>query len=65
MRLIFTTWLFGERAPMDDSTVRGGFHNLSLEHSREHLIGTVLEGVAFNMKWALAMLRNLPTKQMP
>jgi xylulokinase len=32
--LIFTPWLFGERAPLDDPTVRGGFHNLSLEHTR-------------------------------
>jgi xylulokinase len=57
--LIFTPWLFGERAPLDDPTVRGGFHNLSLEHSSGHLIRAVLEGVALNMKWALGHLEKL------
>jgi len=60
--LIFTPWLFGERAPLDDSTVRGGFHNLSLEHSREHLVKAVLEGVAFNMKWALGYVERLSSR---
>jgi len=59
MGLIFTPWLFGENAPLDDATVRGGFHNLSLEHSREHVVRAVLEGVAFNMKWALHYLEKL------
>jgi xylulokinase len=57
--LIFTPWLFGENAPLDDATVRGGFYNLSLELSREHVIRAVLEGVAFNMKWALLYLEKL------
>jgi xylulokinase len=60
--LIFTPWLFGERAPLDDPNVRGGFHNLSLEHSRENLVRAVLEGVALNMKWALGCLEKLTSK---
>ncbi|MEM3700971.1 MAG: FGGY-family carbohydrate kinase [Candidatus Bathyarchaeia archaeon] len=60
--LIFTPWLFGERAPLDDPTVRGGFHNLSLEHAREHMVRAVLEGVALNMKWALFYLEKLAGK---
>ncbi|HDN01585.1 MAG TPA: hypothetical protein ENF42_01275 [Candidatus Bathyarchaeota archaeon] len=57
--LLFTPWLFGERAPLDDATVRGGFYNLSLEHSRGHVARAVLEGVALNMKWALYYLEKL------
>ncbi len=57
--LIFTPWLFGERSPLDDPTVRGGFYNISLEHSREHLVRAVLEGVALNLKWALGYLEKL------
>ena len=49
--LIFTPWLIGERAPVDDHTVRGGFYNLSLEMSREHLIRAIFEGVAYNVRW--------------
>jgi xylulokinase len=60
--LIFTPWLFGERAPIDDPTVRGGFYNLSLEHSREHMIRAVLEGVALNLKWALGYMEKLSEK---
>ena len=49
--LIFTPWLIGERAPVDDHTVRGGFYNLSLDMSREHLIRAIFEGVAYNVRW--------------
>ena len=50
--LIFTPWLSGEKTPIDDDTIRGGFHNLSLEHTREHAVRAVMEGVAFNIRWA-------------
>jgi xylulokinase len=49
--LIFTPWLIGERAPVDDSTIRAGLYNLSLEMSREHIIRAIFEGVAYNIKW--------------
>ena len=49
--LIFTPWLIGERAPVDDHAVRGGIYNLSLEMSREHLIRAIFEGVAYNVRW--------------
>ena len=51
--LIFTPWLNGERAPVDNSTLRGGFHNLSLQHTRADLIRAVLEGVAYNTRWLM------------
>jgi len=52
--LLFTPWLFGERAPVSDPTLRGGLFNLSLEHSRAHIVRAVLEGVALNTRWMLA-----------
>jgi len=51
--VIFTPWLYGERTPLDDKYVRGGFYNQSLDTSREHMIRAVLEGVAFNGRWLL------------
>jgi ribulose kinase len=36
--LIFTPRMFGERSPLDDETVRAGLFNVSLNHSREHII---------------------------
>jgi xylulokinase len=51
--LIFAPWVNGERAPVDDRTVRGGFFNQSLGVSRGHLVRAVLEGVAYNSRWLL------------
>jgi xylulokinase len=52
-KLIFTPWLYGERAPVDDHLVRGGFHNLSLGMNRAHMVRAVFEGVAYNARWLL------------
>lgn len=57
--VIFTPWLFGERSPLDDPEVRGGFYNLSLEHTRGHLARAVYEGVAVNIRWALTHFEKL------
>ena len=50
-RLLFAPWLFGERAPVTDTTLRGAFFNLCLEHGREHLLRAIYEGVAYNLRW--------------
>lgn len=60
--LIFTPWMFGERCPLNDSYVRGGLFNLGLNHSREHLTRAVLEGIAFNTRWAMESLEKLYSK---
>jgi len=52
-RVLFTPWLNGERSPVDDHTVRGGFHNLSLSTTRAQMVRSVYEGVAFNSRWLL------------
>lgn len=51
--VIFAPWLYGERTPVEDPYIRGGFHNLSLNSTRPHLIRAVLEGVAYNTRWLL------------
>ncbi len=51
--LIFTPWLYGERTPVEDHFIRGGFHNLSLSAGRNDLVRAVLEGVALNARWLL------------
>jgi xylulokinase len=52
--LIFAPWVNGERTPVDDRTVRGGFFNQSLGVTRGHLVRAVLEGVAYNSRWLLS-----------
>jgi xylulokinase len=57
--LIFTPWMYGERSPLDDDTVRAGLFNVSLNHSREHIIRAVFEGIAFNTRWAMETVEAL------
>ncbi len=52
-KLIFTPWLYGERAPIDDHLVRGGFYNQSLSTTRADMVRAVFEGVAYNARWLL------------
>ena len=49
--VLFLPWLTGSITPAEDGRVRGGFLNLSLTTTREHLARAVLEGVAFNLRW--------------
>ena len=51
--VLFTPWLNGERTPVDDHTIRGGFHNLSLSSTQADMVRAVFEGVAFNAAWLL------------
>ncbi len=49
--LLFAPWLFGERSPLNDHTVRGGYFNLSLSHEKRHMVRAVMEGVAYHTRW--------------
>ncbi len=55
--LLFLPWLFGERAPVSNSALRGGFVGLSLQHTRAHMARALLEGVALNLAWILQAIR--------
>ena len=61
--LIFTPWLFGERTPIEDHTVRGGIYNISLDSNREDLIRAVFEGVACNINWLLISIESFLKKK--
>jgi xylulokinase len=61
-KIIFTPWLYGERTPVEDHTIRGAFFNLSLDSEKGHLIRSVFEGVAFNSRWIFTAIKKF-TKQ--
>ena len=61
--LLFTPWLYGERTPIEDRFVRGGFFNLSLHTNREHMVRAVFEGVAYNARWLLKYIEQFIGKQ--
>ena len=62
-RTLFTPWLNGERSPVDDHTIRGGFHNLSLSTTRRDLVRAVYEGVALNSRWLLAAVERFTRRR--
>ncbi len=49
--VIYTPWIWGERAPVDDRNLRAGLFNLSLNNNREDIIRAFLEGIALNTRW--------------
>jgi xylulokinase len=49
----YAPWIFGERAPVEDPTVRASLFNLSLENSRADVVRAVYEGVALNTRWLM------------
>ncbi|MDC0714745.1 FGGY-family carbohydrate kinase [Stigmatella sp. ncwal1] len=53
-QVIFLPWLNGERSPVEDPRMRGGFLNQSLQTTRGHLVRAVMEGVAYNSRWLLS-----------
>ena len=63
--VIFAPWLNGERTPVDDHTIRGGWHNVSLRTDRADLVRAVLEGVAFNSRWLLDAVEKFTGRPVP
>ncbi len=63
--VIYTPWIWGERAPIDDKAVRAGLYNLSLNNTREDIIRAFLEGVAFNTRWLLDPVEKFMKQKVP
>ena len=63
--VVFTPWLNGERTPVDDHTIRGGWHNVSLRTDRADMVRAVLEGVAFNSRWLLDAVERFTGRPFP
>ncbi len=63
--VIFTPWLNGERSPVDDHTLRGGFFNLSLSTTRAQIVRSVFEGVAYNSRWLLEAVDKFVGQKIP
>jgi len=63
-KLLFTPWLYGERTPVEDDSVRSCLFNISLRTTREHIIRAVFEGVAFNTRWLLGTVERFVKRPM-
>lgn len=63
--VIFAPWLNGEKTPVENHTMRGGFLNMSLSTNADHLARAVMEGVAFNIRWALGYVEKFVGRGIP
>jgi xylulokinase len=63
--VIYTPWIWGERAPVEDFNLRAGLFNLSLENNREDIIRAFLEGIALNTRWLLAPVERFMGRKAP
>jgi xylulokinase len=62
--VLFTPWLAGERSPVGNKHLRGGFTNLALTTSTSDLIRAVLEGVAANSAWLLGYVEKFAGREL-
>jgi xylulokinase len=63
--VVFTPWLNGERTPVDDQRLRGGWFNVGLGTDRATLVRAVFEGVALNARWMLEAVERFVRKARP
>ncbi len=61
--IVFLPWLFGERAPVENPFLRGGFFNMGLNNTRSDMIRSVMEGVAMNSRWLLGIVEKFIGKK--
>lgn len=57
--VLFLPWLRGSMAPANDTHMRGGYVNMSLETGRNELVRATCEGVAHNLGWLLPHVESL------
>ncbi len=64
-KVIFTPWLYGERTPVENDTVRAAFLNISLETTRASMIRAVYEGVGYNLRWLMGYVEKFNKREFP
>ncbi len=56
--LLFAPYLFGERTPHADSSIRGSFVGIDAAHKKEDFVRAVMEGVTFSLLETIQILRD-------
>ena len=57
--LLFLPYLNGERTPINDPHARGVFFGISLRHTKDHFVRSILEGVAYSLRDSRALVNHL------
>ena len=55
--LYYIPYLCGERCPRWDADAKGGFYGLKMEHTHEDMLRSVVEGIAYNMRLILDVMK--------
>jgi xylulokinase len=63
--VVYTPWIWGERAPVDDRQLRAGLYNVSLHNTRADILRAFLEGVALNTRWLLKPVEKFLGRRLP
>jgi xylulokinase len=61
--VIFTPWLYGERSPINNPSLRGQIFNIQLDTTRADICRAAMEGVAFNIRWGMKYVEKLSLKK--
>lgn len=61
--VIFLPYLSGARCPQNDPLSKGIYFGLSLDHGKEHLVRSTMEGVVYSLKSDLDLLETLTQKK--
>lgn len=51
--LICTPWMLGERCPVSSTTTRATLFNMTMIHTRGHIMRALYEGIGYNLRWVL------------
>ena len=57
--LVFLPYLTGERCPIPDPSIRGGFAGLDISHGRDHLARAAFEGITAGLAGNVDLMRAL------
>lgn len=57
--LVFLPYLSGERCPIPDPSIRGGFAGLDVSHGRDHLARAAFEGITAGLAGNVDLMRAL------
>jgi xylulokinase len=63
--VVYTPWIWGERAPVDDRQLRAGLYNVSLHNTRADILRAFLEGIALNTRWLLKPVERFLGRKLP
>jgi xylulokinase len=57
--LVFLPYLTGERTPYPNPNAKGVFVGLTLRHTKQHILRSILEGVAFSLRDSFEIIKGM------